>query len=33
MTIGYIKRKDVELSPLGHKYLEEIGKYQDRVLK
>jgi hypothetical protein len=33
MTIGYIKRKDVELSPLGRKYLEEIGKYQDRVLK
>lgn len=28
MTIGYVKRKGVELSPLGQKYLEEIEKYK-----
>lgn len=27
MTIGYIKRKRMALSPLGEKYLEEIRKY------
>lgn len=27
MTIGYIKRKGMTLSPLGEKYLEEIRKY------
>ena len=32
MTIGYIKRKDVVISPLGQKYLEEIGRYKDSVL-
>ena len=26
MTIGYLKRKGVALSPLGQKYLEELGK-------
>ena len=26
MTIGYIKRKGVAISPLGEKYLEEIKK-------
>ncbi len=33
MTIGYIRRKDVELSPLGKKYLEEISRYKDKALK
>lgn len=33
MTIGYIRRKDVELSPLGRKYLEEISGYKDKALK
>ena len=28
MTIGYIKRKGVAISPLGEKYLEEIKKYK-----
>lgn len=28
MTIGYIKRKGMSLSPLGEKYLEEIKKYR-----
>lgn len=28
MTIGYLKRKGIALSPLGQKYLEEIKKYQ-----
>lgn len=28
MTIGYIKRKRMTLSPLGEKYLEEIRKYR-----
>lgn len=28
MTIGYIKRKGMPLSPLGEKYLEEIKKYR-----
>ena len=28
MTIGYLKRKGVALSPLGQKYLEEIRKYK-----
>ncbi len=32
MTIGYIKRKGVAISPLGKKYLEEIAKYKDRAL-
>lgn len=27
MTIGYLKRKGVALSPLGQKYLEEIDRY------
>lgn len=33
MTIGYISRKGVPISPLGKKYLEEIGKYKDRALR
>ena len=33
MTIGYIARKGVQVSPLGKKYLEEISKYKDRALR
>lgn len=32
MTIGYLVRKGVTISPLGKKYLEEIAKYKDKVL-
>ncbi|MCY6355345.1 LysR family transcriptional regulator [Clostridium sp. ZS2-4] len=32
MTIGYLSRKGVAISPLGQKYLEEIAKYKDFVL-
>ncbi|MDY3920370.1 MAG: LysR family transcriptional regulator [Candidatus Limivivens sp.] len=32
MTIGYLTRKGTALSPLGKKYVEEIGKYKERVL-
>lgn len=32
MTIGYIARKGVQVSPLGKKYLEEISKYKDKAL-
>lgn len=31
MTIGYIVRKGVTISPLGQKYLEEIEKYKDGI--
>ena len=33
MTIGYISRKGVPISPLGKKYLEEIGTYKDKALR
>lgn len=33
MTIGYISRKGVTISPLGKKYLEEISKYKDKALR
>ena len=33
MTIGYIARKGVQVSPLGKKYLEEISKYKDSALR
>lgn len=33
MTIGYLKRKGIPLSTLGKKYLEEISKYNDRILE
>ena len=33
MTIGYIARKWVQVSPLGKKYLEEISKYKDKALR
>lgn len=32
MTIGYVVRKGVAISPLGKKYLEEIAKYKDKAL-
>ena len=32
MTIGYLVRKGVAISPLGQKYLEEIAKYKDMAL-
>ncbi len=31
MTIGYIAKKGVPISPLGQKYLEEIEKYKDSL--
>ena len=33
MTIGYIKRKTSVLSEIGRKYIEELGKYKDKVLE
>lgn len=33
MSIGYLSRKGVAISPLGQKYLEEIAKYKDKALK
>ena len=33
MTIGYLVRKGVAISPLGIKYLEEIAKYKDKALR
>lgn len=32
MTIGYLSRKGVTISPLGEKYLEEIARYKDKGL-
>lgn len=32
MTIGYIKRKAAVLSEIGKRYVEELGKYKERVL-
>lgn len=32
MSIGYLVRKGVAISPLGKKYLEEIAKYQDKAM-
>ncbi len=32
MTIGYLARKGVTISPLGQKYLEEIAKYKNKAL-
>lgn len=32
MTIGYLKRKNVTLSKLGQKYVEELSKYKDSAL-
>ncbi len=33
MTIGYISRKHSTISEMGKIYIEELGKYKDRVLK
>jgi hypothetical protein len=33
MSIVYIVRKGIEISPLGKKYLEEIRKFQNSGLK
>lgn len=33
MSIGYLVRKGVAISPLGQKYLEELAKYKDRALR
>lgn len=33
MTIGYIKHRRMPLSVLGEKYIEELKKYEERVLK
>lgn len=32
MTIGYIKRKGIPLSPIGKLYIEEVEKYKNMVL-
>lgn len=32
MSIGYLSRKGVTISPLGQKYLEEIAKYKNKAL-
>ncbi|EOS27262.1 hypothetical protein C806_00237 [Lachnospiraceae bacterium 3-1] len=32
MSIGYLVRKGVAISPLGQKYLEELAKYKDKAL-
>lgn len=33
MTIGYIHRRDIPISPLGKKYIEEISKYKDKAME
>lgn len=33
MTIGYLVRKGVTISPLGRKYLDEVAKYKDKALR
>lgn len=33
MTIGYIIRKDISISELGKKYLEEVEKFKDKTLE
>ena len=33
MSIGYLMRKGVAISPLGQKYLEELAKYKDKALQ
>lgn len=33
MTIGYIARKDAQISPIGEQYIREIKKYQDRAMR
>ncbi|MDD3185811.1 MAG: LysR family transcriptional regulator [Anaerostipes sp.] len=33
MNIGYIKRKNIEISELGQLYIEELMKYQNQVME
>ena len=33
MTIGYISRKASVLSEMGEKYIAELSKYKEKVLK
>ena len=33
MTIGYIIRKDISISELGKKYLEEVAQFKDKTLE
>lgn len=33
MTVGYLIRKGVNVSPLGQIYIEELAKYKDKALK
>lgn len=33
MTIGYLARKGVTISPLGQEYIAELSKYKDKVLQ
>lgn len=33
MSIGYLVRRGVTISPLGQKYLEEIARYKDKALR
>lgn len=33
MTVGYIKKKEIPLSPLGQMYVDELSKYKNNVLK
>ena len=33
MTIGYVKRKSIQLSELAHLYVNELAKYKNLVLK
>ncbi len=32
MTIGYVTRKGINLSKLGHRYIDELKKYRDNVM-
>ena len=32
MTIGYVSRRGVNLSKLGHRYIDELKKYRDNVM-
>jgi hypothetical protein len=33
MTVGYIRKKEVPLSPIGQMYIEELSKYKKYVLE
>jgi DNA-binding transcriptional LysR family regulator len=33
MTVGYIRKKEVPLSPIGQMYIEELSKYKEYVLE